>query len=109
MSGSSLTQLASLAGWATPMAKDCNQAGGPNQVCLTNQVTGRYSTSSPAETGKRGALNPRVGRLRGYGNAIVPQAGAAFVTACRESLERFGLWRGVNESLLKTKTANRKV
>jgi hypothetical protein len=39
----SLPVQAALTSWATPTAMDCEQAGGPQQVCLTNQVQGRYS------------------------------------------------------------------
>ena len=39
-------------------------------------------TSGPLEP----ASNARVGRLRGYGNAIVPPLAAEFVTAFLESL-----------------------
>lgn len=35
------------AAWATPMAQDAEAAGGPQQTCLTNQATGRYSETMP--------------------------------------------------------------
>lgn len=74
--GVSLTSLslqAQTAGWATPNATDCEQAGGPLQTSLTNQATGRYSnpgqtpSGPPAPTEKRGVLNPELSRwLMGF-------------------------------------------
>lgn len=65
--GVPLSQMAVLAGWATPLATDGEAAGGPKNPSLTNQATGRYSTSSNVPTEKRGALNPALSRwLMGY-------------------------------------------
>ena len=61
-----------IAGWATPQASDSMSERYPRQICLNNQVTGRYShgltsTSSTAETGKPGELNPALPRwLMGF-------------------------------------------
>ncbi len=65
-----LNDEAALAGWATPRARDFKwqgqtrarkEAGVPpdNLDCQVKEfIFGRSTTSSPAETGKRGALNP---------------------------------------------------
>ena len=59
----SLNHVATLAVWATPDARTYQERGGgkkgeqlPNQVA--HLVTGQISTSPPAQTAKRGALNP---------------------------------------------------
>lgn len=65
-----LNVQAALTGWATPNATDCESAGGPLQSSLTNQATGRYSTSSSVETEKPDEsllLNPAFSRwLMGF-------------------------------------------
>lgn len=64
--GGALSADAALAGWASPMAKD---ARGNHSDCWAQviKVTGPPSTSSPAQTEKRGALNPAHSRwLMGY-------------------------------------------
>jgi hypothetical protein len=71
MSGSSLTQLASLAGWPTPNAQMIEAKSKPPilgnrkpsdpQIGLADiavHLSGPTPSGSPAETGKRGQLNP---------------------------------------------------
>jgi len=59
-------------GWATPTTRDwkdgnCSAANVPVNALLGRQVTGTAQTSSPAETGSRGGLNPALPRwLMGY-------------------------------------------
>jgi DNA (cytosine-5)-methyltransferase 1 len=43
----------------------------------------------------------RVGRLRAYGNAIVPQVAAEFIAACMDSLQMINMTNNNNESLYK--------
>jgi len=66
----SLRQDAALAGWRTPRADDSPRSTLPEKFGhgdLTNQVLGVITNSSPAETGKRGALNPAHSRwLMGF-------------------------------------------
>jgi hypothetical protein len=81
-SGSNRTQITSLqvmaktalAGWPTP---DTNERGGPqdaekrraggHSVTLQDAAHGAITTSSPAQTAKRGALNPAFSRwLMGF-------------------------------------------
>jgi len=62
-----LPGAAGLAAWATPLATDCEAAGGPNNPSLTNQATGRYASGSRAATVAGGQLHPALSRwLMGY-------------------------------------------
>ena len=55
----SLRQDAQLAGWGTPTQTDYKGGNlGPDKARLKYQVLGAATSSSPAETGKRGGLNP---------------------------------------------------
>ena len=81
MTGGSLTQQVKLAGWAASSSRDCKHAnakpyaergGGRKGEQLCNQVvhltSGPTSTSSPAQTEKRGALSPEHSRwIMGFG------------------------------------------
>lgn len=62
--------LAAIGPWATPKTSDANgirQEDGKRCVGLNTQASGAITTSSPAETEKRGALNPNHSRwLMGY-------------------------------------------
>lgn len=61
-----LEDQAVLAGWGTPSATERSGQGEKN-VSLMQQARGVITTSSPAETEKRGALNPAHSRwLQGY-------------------------------------------
>lgn len=62
------TQAANLTGWNTPRATDGSN-GGPNQAggALPADAAGMMPSGYPAETGKRGALNPALSRwLMGF-------------------------------------------
>ncbi len=67
-----LPRVAQLAGWVSPTAQDHSRGGNPPRehdtgVPLSQQVSGAISTSSPATTENRGALNPAHSRwLMGY-------------------------------------------
>ena len=69
--GADLQEVAQLAGWNTPRATDGSN-GGPNQAggalpADAALASGQTSTSSPAPTEKRGALNPDFSRwLMGF-------------------------------------------
>jgi hypothetical protein len=93
-------------GWVTPSARDWKDSPGmattgtnPDGSTrlrldqLPRQVIGARSMSSNVATGKARRIEPgsfplahgvpaRVGRLRAYGNAIVPQLAAEFIGAC---------------------------
>jgi hypothetical protein len=72
------TPLEVRAGWAIPLATDCEAAGCQNNPSLTNQVTGRYTSGYRVETGSGGQLNPAHSRwLMGY----PPEWDACAVTA----------------------------
>ena len=100
-------------GWATPAARDWKDTPGmatrsipdgsirdrtdqfARQAFLVRSISGATSTSPISTTAPAGALNPafplahgiptRVGRLRAYGNAIVPQVAAEFIAAWLET------------------------
>ena len=67
-----LNEVALLAGWGTPRVTTNSGHGNPSRSCdgqsrLEDQVHGAISTLSPAQTEKRGALNPAHSRwLQGY-------------------------------------------
>jgi hypothetical protein len=65
-----LNETVLLVGWATPMATDGSKAPktfGRGNLSLSGQASGTRSTSCPAETEKRGVLNPAHSRwLMGY-------------------------------------------
>ena len=94
-----------LAGWATPHAPrehDSDHSAfrwnpNVNQDNPMMQILGRDAGLSDVPMEKRGQLNPgifpladgipgRVGRLRAYGNAIVPQLAAVFVQSALEAI-----------------------
>ena len=64
----SLMQQARLAGWATPRAEERTQHNSQDSyMALSKMVLGTTTTSSPASTAKRGALNPDFSRwLMGF-------------------------------------------
>jgi hypothetical protein len=95
--GKPLSAEATLAGWATPTRLDStntrNETAGrsdPNSKhhagqTLCDQVHGMPSTSSPAGTEKRGALNPEHSRwLMGF-PAEWGSCGATAMRSCRKS------------------------
>lgn len=99
MTGKSLPMDASLCGWATPRAEDAescgmrhSQGGGRHAIgaswarfevvhCRDGKARRFEPGSFPLAHGVPG----RVGLLRGYGNAIVPQVAAEFIQAFLET------------------------
>ena len=92
-----LPGAAALAGWATPTSRDhkdgatdLEKAGVPINGLLGRQVSlaSGPTTSSPAQTEKRGALNPAHSRwLMGY-PAAWDSCGATAMQSCRRSRRR---------------------
>ena len=92
--------------WSTPRAEDSQCVGGASgsggQRSFTGQLNGFWADAEwiPCRDGKARPVEPgtfplahgaaaRVGRLRGYGNALVAQQAIGFIKAymdlCRES------------------------
>ncbi len=87
MTGTSLQQVAALSGWHTPdtaPSAPCKGSNCKNVIAgLGNQVIGTTSTSSPAETEKRGVLNPEfVAWLMGYPEEWV-SSGVSAMQSCQ--------------------------
>ena len=63
-----LGEVAQMAGWSAPQAEErCQQSSGDSHEALSGQVRGANTSSSPAGTARRGALNPALSRwLMGY-------------------------------------------
>lgn len=92
----SLNAVAQLAGWATPTTRDHKDTGDmsqsmtradgkPRNDTVPRQAFGATSISSPAQTGKRGALNPAFSRwLMGY-PAAWDSCGATAMQSSRKS------------------------
>ena len=106
--GMDLEGAVTLTSWPTASARDWKDTTGMattgtnpdgstrSRLDQLPRVAGLTATGSPAATEKPGQLNPahsplahgataRVGRLRAYGNAIVPQVAQVFIEAYLES------------------------
>ena len=90
-----LNDVAALAGWATPTTTDSK---GRKRYGRGNLALPGQAKNIPCADGKARRIEPgtfplahgvpnRVGRLRAYGNAIVPQVAAAFIRAYRDVRE----------------------
>ena len=87
-----LQDVASISGWATTTARDHKDGSSvenvPENGLLGRQVHGATTTSSHAETGKRGALNPAFCRwLMGF-PAEWDSSGGTAMQSCRKSPQR---------------------
>lgn len=87
-----LNEVAKLAGWTTPQVHDTHPRGAGNRnnpkggnACLAWDARGAITTSSPAGTENRGALNPAHSRwLMGY-PVEWDSCGATAMQSCRKS------------------------
>lgn len=59
---------------------------------------GKWRPVEPGTFPLAHGVSGRVGLLRGYGNAIVPQAAAEFIDASREILIETGIWDALREA-----------